>query len=240
MATDNPFAILDDTAQGRDTWRLPTFGPGTEELRPEHGETVLHVIRDCNLEISNQAGSGGTWQTIWRSPAPGTLTATDRRVAYGCRRFEAGSSYGGFGVAGLAAGLALTAISKGLAKARSAGHCFGAQARHPSVAAVAFTRLGSASPPVGVVHFDALGDDRRWRFSFCAVHPAGTTPAIAEAVAAAAIAAREPWLGDLSASETGELKAIGSPVLRPGPGATAVIAVPGARRPPVANRRAVR
>jgi hypothetical protein len=223
----NPFAVLDDHDTGRDRWRLPTFVVGTERVRLEPGERALQVIDDCHIAVSSRALPRGTWQEVWHSPKSGTVTVTDRRVVFGCRAFEQGSLYGGFGVLGLVAGLVMTAVSRSRARARSAGHCFGGHARYEWLSAVSFTHYGNVpSPagnlPVGRIHLDLVDVDRWWRFSLTALHQPGTTALVAETIVTDGVSRRDVHLE----------RAVD---LRPAVNATATVQLPGAQ--PISSSR---
>jgi hypothetical protein len=227
----NPFAIVHDhSATARDGWRLPTFAPGSEQPVLDRSETVIDVIEKCHLQITKRDRGETSWTTVWQSPKPGTLSLTSRRVVYGCRRFETGSTYGGFGLGGIAAGIAMTAVSKGVAKARAIGHCFGAQARHEWTIAIALTRYNAASSgePAGCLHIDVVDGDRRWRFNIWGDSAPGIAATAAETYAATVIAGRLAQVERLSPDDIAALKAVEPPQLRRDAKQTTVIDLAGA------------
>jgi hypothetical protein len=168
-----PIALLDDH-ESRDPWLLPTFPPGQETPAPESGETVLRVVYNAKATLELWRRDDDTWRDIWSAPKTATVTVTDRRVVVGCREYDRGSTYIGFG-AGAVLALGATAISRARARASTRGSCLGLQLRHEWISHALHARTGPGwqtwlarcggipAQRVGVIGWDR-GD--RWRLLF--------------------------------------------------------------------------
>jgi hypothetical protein len=253
--TGMPLAILDDAAGRGDPWRRPSFVRGTEQPELERDENLLVRITDCTIVLATRGTPEQTWQPVWRSRWPGQATVTDRRLVVGCRRYERGT--------GNVVGPALVALARA-AGYRPAGKCLGGHLRYEWVSDVAISlgRPGEVSRLVLTVNEPWLGSEvralpqaraatgewplgersRQWRLAVGSVPASAYLPDLVALVASEVAEAHRRGAGLDPDVELGE--AAGWPQLRPEPGGTGNVHIPGAcplgTRPVVADERAWR
>jgi hypothetical protein len=257
--TGMPLAILDDSAGRGDPWRRPTFVRGTEQPELERGENLLVRIADCVILLETRGTAEQSWLPVWRSSRwPGQATVTDRRVVVGCRRYDRG------GTGPL--GPVFTALARA-AGYRPPGRCLGGHLRYEWVreVSIALGQPGHAShlmltvdAPWLACEVHALphagtaggwppdGRSRQWRLVVGSVPATAYLPDLVALVANEVAQAHRRGAGpDADLGEYAELAAAqGWPELRPPPGGTGTVHIPGAcplgTRPVVADDRAWR
>ncbi|HKT00817.1 MAG TPA: hypothetical protein VJT31_14905 [Rugosimonospora sp.] len=254
-----PLAILDDTEGRGDPWRRPSFLRGSEQPVLERGENLLVRMTDCTITLETRAGELRPWESVWYSRRPGQATVTDRRVVVGCRRYDRSAGTGGV------TGPVLSAVARA-AGYRRPGKCLGGHFRYEWVADVAVA-LGTphlpshlmltVTEPWLVTEVRALsqtdtdewtmgGQSRQWRLSVGSVAATAYLPDLVALVANQVAQAHRRGAGpDADLGTEAELSAAeGWPQLRPEPGATGSVHIPGAcalgTRPVAADDRAWR
>jgi hypothetical protein len=240
--TGMPLAILDDSAGRGDPWRRPSFVRGTERPELERDENLLVRITDCAILLETRGTPEQPWREVWHSRWPGQATVTDRRVVVGCRRYERG------GGAIVAPALATLARAAGY---RPAGKCLGGHFRYEWVSdvSIALGAPGQASRLMLTVDEPWLasevralaqaraGDEwplgersRQWRLAVGSVAATAYLPDLVALVANDVAQAHRRGAGpDADLGEDAELAAaVGWPQLRPEPGGTGTVHIPGA------------
>lgn len=229
-----PLTLLVD-GESRDPWRHPDIPPDHETPALESGESVVHVAYYSSVSIEMRRKGDNAWREVWSTPETATTTVTDRRVVVGCRRYETGSTYVGFGV-GAAVAMGATAISKARARARTRHQCLAIQLRHEWISHILHTanpqgwqgRLarmaGTPNQRVGVVAWDH-GD--RWRLLFAAHRP-GVDAGLASYLAWTVLRCRWRYLSLLDESDVEQLRKLTDTRITAAPGATEALHIPGA------------
>jgi hypothetical protein len=257
--TGMPLAILDDGAGRGDPWQRPSFIRGTEQPELERGENLLVRITDCAILLETRGTPEQPWQSVWHSRWPGQATVTDRRVVAGCRRFERGT--------GSVVAPALAAIVRATGY-RVAGKCLGGHFRYEWVSDVSITLGGPghasqlmltvsepwlASEVRALPHARAAADEwplgersRQWRLGIGSEPARAYLPDLVALVANEVAQAHRRGAGpEADLGQDAELAAArGWPQLRPEPGGTGTVHIPGAcplgTRPAGADVRAWR
>jgi hypothetical protein len=231
----SPLVVLNDTDR-RDPWLAPTFPPGLEEPRLEDGERVVHRVREGHVTLQLRGTGDDDWTDMWSPPRHASVVVTDRRLVLGCREFDRGSSWTGFGAAAFVVAAGATAVSRARARRATAGHCLALQWRHQWPTAVACL----ASPPgwqSGLSRFAGVPPERivviaeqpgaRWRLIFGHRDDRDARGA-AERVLSAIVGARLAEAGSLEPAERAALRRLASDPRLPGPaGTSAAVLVAG-------------
>jgi hypothetical protein len=242
--TGMPLAILDDNESKGDPWRRPSFVRGTEQPVLERGENLLVRIVDCAILLETRAAPELPWQTVWRTRRPGQAVVTDRRVVVGCRRYDRGTG-------GSALGQALVALVR-VSGYRRAGTCLGGHFRYEWVSdvSIALGRPGDASHLMltacepwlvsdvrALSHARITGNEwmlgeqsRQWRLAVGSAAATAYLPDLVALVANEVAQAHRRGAGpDVDLGPDAELAAAdGWPQLRPEPGTTGSVHIPGA------------
>jgi hypothetical protein len=230
-----PLSVLDD-GDHRDPWLAPTFPPGLEEPRLEDGERVVHRMREGYASLQLRGSGDSDWADVWSPPRHASVVVTDRRLVLGCREFDRGSTWTGFGGAAFVVAAGATAISRARARRATAGHCLTLQWRNQWVTAVAYlaTEPGWQS---GLSRFAGVPPERiaviaeepgaRWRLVF-GHRDDRTTRRNAERVLSAIVNARLGEAASMGPPERDALRRLASdPRLGGAPGEPAAVLVPG-------------
>jgi hypothetical protein len=231
----SPLVVLSD-AEHRDPWLAPTFPPGLEEPRLEDGERVVHRVREGHVTLQLRGVGDADWTDMWSPPRNASVLVTDRRLVLGCREFDRGSSWTGFGAAAFVVAAGATAVSRARARRATAGHCMALQWRHQWPTAVAYLATQPGWPS-GLSRFAGLPPERivviaeqpgvRWRLIFGHRDDRDTRGA-AERVLSAIVAARLGEAGSLAPAERAALRRLASdPRLRGSAGESTAVLVPG-------------
>lgn len=232
----SPLVVIAD-GDRQDPWLAPTFTPGSEQPQLEPGERIAHAIYQgyVTLEMRDSGDSG--WNTVWSPPKRASVVVTDRRIVVGCRTFDRGSTYVGFGAGALIAAGA-TAVSRARARRATAGLCLAMQWRHqwPTVVANLCTTPGwqsglSRLAGVPAERTAIIAEEPRvlWRLVFGSF--ADPNPRHSAAVVASAIVqARLRGAASLDPAERAALRRLAEKTrFDGGPGDSQALRIPGAR-----------
>lgn len=134
----------------------PSIGPDFD-LSMEPGETVLW---QGWISVSAKRALAGKWEDLWELPEAANVLVTDRRTAFVCKKYDTGSSWGGFGVAGVAFALAATGVSKARAAKRRKGKVAVGQVRHEWAENVLYQTMSLRRMHIGTFIYLTCKDQR--------------------------------------------------------------------------------